>query len=194
MPASPPETPIEQFYNELQTVPRLISDLALSIAEAQLRMDQNYLNALITFGNIVNHLLSSASPPDARATEFLNLFKAIAPSRYQFTETIVEVRADLEMSSTKGIDVAVKAGFNTAVFAVAVNAAYTKRSAYDYRAAALIRTQLDAIPSNTDVLDKLLNAGMHYDAPLPSDAHSKELFELLKQLPQSLSSPPNPRP
>ena len=38
------DTPIDQFYSQLQTLPRLISDLALSVAEAQRRMDLNYMN------------------------------------------------------------------------------------------------------------------------------------------------------
>ena len=183
------ETPMEQFYSQLQTLPRLISDLALSVAEAQRRMDHNYLNELTAFGKIVSDLLSHASPPGNHAAEFINLFKAIGPSRYQFTETIVEVRADLEMTTATGTDLGVQVGIKTPVFAVAVNAAYTKRSAYDYRASALIRTQLNAIPSNPDVIQTLLDRRTVYNAPLPNDDRFKELIELLKRLPQIVGSP-----
>ncbi len=183
------DTPMEQFYGQLQTLPRLISDLALSVAEAQRRMDQNYLNELTAFGKIVNDLLAHASPPNNQAAEFINIFKAIGPSRYQFTETSVEVRADLEMTSSTGTDLAAQVGIKTPVFAVTVNASYSKRSAYDYRASALIRTQLNAIPSNPDVIEKLLDRSAHYSAPLPNDDRFKQLIELLKRLPQVVGSP-----
>lgn len=183
------DTQIEQFYSQLQTLPRLISDLALSIAEAQRRMDLNYMNELTAFGKIVNDLLAHGSPPNNQAEVFMNLFKAIGPSRYQFTETIVEVRADLEMTTATEGSVAANVGIKTPVFAVAVNASYSKRSAYDYRASALVRTQLNAVPSNPEVIEKLLDRSAHYSAPLPSDDRFKELVELLKRLPQVVGSP-----
>ena len=37
------ESKVDEFYEKLQTLPRLISELALSIAVAQRRLDENYL-------------------------------------------------------------------------------------------------------------------------------------------------------
>ncbi len=181
---------IDAFYNSLQTLPRLISDLALSIAEAQRRMDQNYLKDLAAFSAVVLPLLQDGT---GKADQFLNLFKAMAPSRYQFTETVVEVRADLQMSNASESSVEAKVGITTPVFAVAVNASYTKRSAYDYQAAAVIRTQLNAIPANPDLLDKLLDAGS-VSATMPDAGRYKVFAEIFSTFPKRLLSPPSSPP
>lgn len=181
---------IDTFYNSLQTLPRLISDLALSIAEAQRRMDQNYLKDLAAFSAVVLPLLQDGT---GKADQFLNLFKAMAPSRYQFTETVVEVRADLQMTNAKETSVEGKVGITTPVFAVAVNASYTKRSAYDYQAAALIRTQLNAIPANPDLLDKLLDPGT-VSAQLPDAGRYRVFAEIFSTFPKRLLSPPSSPP
>ena len=41
------------FYNDLQTVPKLVSDLALSIAEAQRRLDHDYIENLTEFAKVI---------------------------------------------------------------------------------------------------------------------------------------------
>jgi hypothetical protein len=181
---------IDKFYDSLQTLPRLISDLALSIAEAQRRMDENYMKDLAAFASVVLPLLHDGT---GKADQFLNLFKAMAPSRYQFTETVVEVRADLQMSNATETSVSGSVGIKTPVFAVTINAAYTKRSAYDYQAAALIRTQLNAIPANPDLLDKLLDPGS-VNAQLPDPGRYKVFAEIFNSFPKALLSPPSSPP
>jgi hypothetical protein len=181
---------IDKFYNSLQTLPRLISDLALSIAEAQRRMDQNYMQDLAAFADIVLPLLQDGT---GKADQFLALFRAIAPSRYQFTETVVEVRADLQMTNATETSIEGSVGIKTPVYAIAINASYTKRSAYDYQAAALIRTQLNAIPSNPDLLDKLLDPGS-ISATMPDSARYKVFADIFKDFPRRLLSPPSSPP
>lgn len=181
------ESKIDEFYEKLQTLPRLISDLALSIAEAQRRMDESYLKELRDFTDIILPLLQDGS---GKAEQYLTLFKAIAPSRYQFTETVVEVRADLQMTTMSQTEIGGQLGIKTPVFAVAVNASYTKRSAFDFRAAALVRTQLNAIPSTPDVLDKLLDPGA-ITTQLPDSERYKSFAEIFKGFPQRLGSPPS---
>src|SRR5215510_715488 len=95
---------MDKFYNELQTVPKLISDLALGVAEAQRRLDASYLENLAEFMRVVSKTLTPApgSPSGATgmsADQLQALFRSMAPSRYQFTETVVEVRAQLPMGS-----------------------------------------------------------------------------------------------
>lgn len=179
---------IDKFYSSLQTLPRLISDLALSIAEAQRRLDQTYMEDLAAFADMILPLLQDGT---GRADQFLSLFRAMAPSRYQFTETVVEVRADLQMTQASQTEIGV--GITTPVYAIAINASYTKRSAYDYQAAALIRTQLNAIPSNPDLLDKLLDPGS-ISAGLPDSARYKVFGEIFENFPRRLLSPPSSPP
>jgi hypothetical protein len=177
---------LDNFYNSLQTVPKLISDLALGIAEAQRRMDHDYLENLAEFFRLVSSLQGSGSTPAASsADQFLALFRAMAPSRYQFTETVVEVRADLQMSSMSETSVGVNVGIKAAVFAVAVNASYTKRNAYDSTASAVIRTTLHAVPAEPGMLDKLLpRAGDPPKATGPQTQRYKDLAEAFKTLMQ----------
>ena len=126
----------------------------------------NYVDSLNRFAQMVDEHIEVALPKNATAKQrtartqrFKELFQTVAPSRYQFTETVVELRADLQAATATDTSVTADVGINTGPFAVAINASYTKRNAYDYRASAFIRTVLNAIPANEDILDKLLARG-----------------------------------
>jgi hypothetical protein len=181
----------DDFYNNLQTLPKLISDLALSVAEAQRRMDVSYMNDLTAFLKIVSSMYAApgggaggagggaaagggggtALPTD----QLMALFRTMMPSRYQFTETVVEVRADLQM--TTGSEFKGTLGVNVPS-AVMVNASYTKRTATDYQAAALIRTVLNAVPADPAVMQGLLTAAQQSPAAaLPTDTRYKALSD-----------------
>lgn len=184
---------VGKFYNDLQTVPKLVSDLALSIAEAQRRMDQDYLENLAQFVTIIAEVGALSSPPGSIDTDrFLSLFRAMAPSRYQFTETVLEVRADLQMGRQEDIKGEVNLGIKAAVFALAINASYARRTAYDAHASALIRTTLNAVPADPAMVDKLLpRAGeiQHAQAE-PLTGRYRELAEAFKSLMGLLPSAP----
>lgn len=187
---------LQQFYNGLQTVPKLISDLALGVAEAQRRLDHDYMENLAEFIRLVNSLQGSGSTPmAATADQFLSLFRAMAPSRYQFTETVVEVRADLQMSSMSEFSGGVDFGLKAAIFAIAINASYTKRTAYDTTASAVIRSTLNAVPAEPGMLDKLLpRAGDPPRAATPQTQRYKDLAEAFKALMQLAPQGPGSTP
>jgi hypothetical protein len=188
VPRGEAQTRMDQFYGTLESMPKLIGDLALSVAEGQRRLDQDYIEALTAFAQIASNLIGT--DPDA-VNKFMTLFKAMGPSRYQFTETVVEVRADLQMSTMDSLTVGATIGFPAPV-AVAINASYTRRSAYDYQAAALVRTVLNAIPSDSALMATLLQrAGEVPHATLPSSDRYKALWESFGQLLQVVSSPPH---
>jgi hypothetical protein len=176
------ETEIGTFYNDLQTVPKLVSDLALSIAEAQRRLDHDYLENLAEFVRVMASVGPMLSPDAGNSTRFLDLFKQMAPSRYQFTETVLEVRADLQMGKMEEFGVKAELGIKASVFALAINASYTKRSAYDSHASALIRTTLNAVTAD-GIMDKLLpRAGEVPHAPAPITGRYAELAKALREL------------
>jgi hypothetical protein len=179
----------DDFYDNLQTLPKLISDLALSVSEAQRRMDVSYMNDLTAFLKIVASMYApgggaggagataggqgggTALPTD----QLMALFRTMMPSRYQFTETVVEVRADLQM--TTGSEMKGTLGINVPS-AVTVNASYTKRTATDYQAAALIRTVLNSVPADPAVMQGLLTAAQQAPAAaLPTDTRYKALSD-----------------
>ena len=172
---------IDQFYGSLQTLPGLISELALSIADAQTRLDRNYIDSLAAFSRIVTKTVKASKK--LKVDDYKTLFETVAPSRYQFSETVVEVRADLQMASAKSLSVDASVGINAGVFAVAVNASYTKRNSYDYRAAALIRTVLNAIPADANQLQTLLaRGGNDASVKLPANAGIEAMGESANKL------------
>ena len=172
---------IDQFYGSLQTLPRLISELALSIADAQTRLDRNYIDSLAAFSRIVAKTVKASKK--LKVDDYKTLFETVAPSRYQFSETVVEVRADLQMASAKSLSVDASVGINAGVFAVALNASYTKRNSYDYRAAALIRTVLNAIPADANQLQTLLaRGGNDASVKLPANAGIEAMGESANKL------------
>ena len=172
---------IDQFYGSLQTLPGLISELALSIADAQTRLDRNYIDSLAAFSRIVAKTVKASKK--LKVDDYKTLFETMAPSRYQFSETVVEVRADLQMVSAKSLSVDASVGINAGVFAVALNASYTKRNSYDYRAAALIRTVLNAIPADANQLQTLLaRGGNDASVKLPANAGIEAMGESANKL------------
>jgi hypothetical protein len=147
---------IDKFYDDLQTVPKLIRDLALGVAEAQRALDHDYLLNLAEFTKVVRSVVSPDPKSPIPAAEYISLFKAMAPSRHQFTETTAEVHADLQMASSSEINVGGSFGLKAAIFAVAVNASYTRKNAYNFQAAATIKTIIHAVPADPGVMEKLL--------------------------------------
>lgn len=169
-----------QFYDNLQSVAKLIGDLALNVADAQDRLDTSYVRNLKAFLEAIREATADLPDSETRAKLILSL----APSRYQFTETVIEARADMQMSSAEQFGLSLDAGFRNPVLAVAVNASYVKRSAYDYRAAALIRSVLHAVPADPAVMEKLIEAARTAGgATLPQGSRYTELAEAFKALP-----------
>lgn len=169
-----------EYFENLQSVAKLVGDLASNVADAQDRLDTSYVRNLAAFLEAIRAV--TADLPDSEART--QLIRSLAPSHYQFTQTVVEVRADLQMTSATQLGLDASLGYRTPVLAAAVNASYVKRSAYDYRAAALIRTVLQAVPAEPAVMDKLIEAAKNAgSAELPEGSRYGELAEALKDLP-----------
>jgi hypothetical protein len=178
-----PMAPIDKFYDSLQTVPKLIRDLALGVAEAQRALDHDYLLNLAEFTKVIRSAVVPDPAAPIPAGEYIGLFRAMAPSRYQFTETSAEVHADLQLASSNELQVGGEIGLKAAVFAVAVNASYTRKNAYNYEAAATIRTVIHAVPADPGVMEKLVaRAASAPSNQLPEDARWKVVAEAFQTL------------
>jgi hypothetical protein len=181
---------LDTFYSSFQTLPRLISDLALSVAQAQERLDLNYAKRLTD----ILQLIASLPAADPTKGAVLAILKDLLPSHYQFTETIVEVRADLQMASSSSFTGGGSVGI-TAPFAVAVNASYSQRTAMDVRSSALIRTVLHAITPDPELTQKMLTAaGSAPGTTLPDGNTFKALQEVLQTMPSIPAPTPTPTP
>lgn len=181
-----------EFFADLQSVAKLVGDLASNIADAQDRLASSYVKNLAAYLKAIGGVVADLPDSEARTQLLLSL----APSRYQFTETVVEVRADLQMTSASEFGAAASLGYSTPVLAAAVNASYVRRSAYDYRASALIRAVLHAIPADPNVMNTLLEAARSAGtAELPAGSRYAELAGALGDLPPlperpELAAPP----
>lgn len=190
-----------QLLQSLQTVPSLLSELALSVAAAQSRLDEDYVRNLKEYLQMVASLPLPASGGTTPA-EWTALLQATAPSRHQFIETTVEVRADLQMSTLSELGLSGQLGARAGLFAVTLNASYTRRNAYDHRAAATIRSVIHAVPPSPGLMERLLAATT--PAPgtqLPSTSRYRELAQTFGEVwkTQQASGPPTgqesfPRP
>lgn len=260
---------LDKFYDRLQTLPALVGNLGLSIAEAQRRLDQNYIESLTAFTKIVSRVTAGNSPavavadaaadvvpeasdlgtkqeaadkvanaaqakadalnvqeakdvakaakdqvaaaialgstklaaqsvadaaakkaaaiiaagPPPSVGQYLELFRAIAPSHYQFTETTIEVRADLRVASESELKLGASLGIDKGIFSAAVNFSYLKRSASDYQAAAALHSVLHAIPADHALMNDLLaRAGTPITANFRADASFKAMAEALNEM------------
>jgi hypothetical protein len=177
------------FYQNLMTLPRLISDLALSVAEAKRRMDVTYIQDLKAFMSIVSNLYTlppkdapTGTPATEPSKQAIELFKVMGPSRFQFTEVTIETRADIQMTTSSTTKLGGSAGL-TAPFAVSVNASYEKRTATDARAAALVRVVMNSVTADEGLMSALLDAAKNAPgAPLPDDSRYKALADAFKSL------------
>lgn len=178
---------LSKFYSTIDTLPKMIGDLANSVAEGQRRMDQGYLENLAEFRKIVDSFVERN--PDQAGT-FLNLFKEMGPTRQMMTETSMEVRVDLQMTTEDSLHLGGSFGI-TVPFAVSINASYTKRTAYDYRAAAVIKTTINAIPASQAVMTAMLpRLGEPVSAELPTTNRGLAMLDAFEKVASPIQSPP----
>jgi len=159
-----PETPsLDRLTGQLYHLPSIIARMGLSVANAQKAFDANYVENIQKLLGMINHTLGDlpegATPDDARLAAVERLLEALAPSRYQFTETTLEFSADL----AETLDVGAQAGLGFGTPAITVNAALTIGYGYDYRAAARVTAKLHAIPTDPETAKALIARSQEID-------------------------------
>lgn len=136
-----------QLIDDLTRVPNIIGSLGLAIAEAQKQFNVDYVRSLESLVVIASKLTGrqgnggGLSPEAAR-----DLLMALAPPRYQFTETQLNVKLDLSQS----IDFSGEVGLGFGFSAVVVNAAFAVGYASDFKAAAECRATIHAVLPSDD--------------------------------------------
>lgn len=179
-----------KLINDLSHVPNIVAGLGLGIAEAQSHFDLQYIRALERIAVLAQSMYTAfpqapatgggATPPattlapDDKTADMMRFIQemliALAPPRYQFTETTLAVRLDLAQSLDVGAEIGVSAG----VGAVAVNASLAVAYGYDYQAAAECRTVLHAVlPDRGAMLALLQRAGELSNAKLDLPARTE---------------------
>ena len=163
-----------KLVKDLQNVPSIVGGLGLSIAEAQKAFNLDYLENLQRILVLIKAMLApekavgsggaaggsternltqdEKNQLEDAAAQIKELLGQLAPPRYQFTETTLQVKLDLAQTMDLGAEVGFGAGFG----AVAVNAALAIGFGSDYRAAAEVKSVIHAIPASTDAFNALL--------------------------------------
>ncbi|MEO1257611.1 MAG: hypothetical protein AAFZ15_02405 [Bacteroidota bacterium] len=132
-----------QLIEDLSNVPNIISSLGLGIAAAQKAFNLDYLNGLERLFAIAQKIHGENNEErDKFKDMFINIVQTMAPYRYQFAETTLAVRLDLAQAIQKGSS----ASLGVSVGAVTLNAAMTEGFSSNYRAAAEVKTVLQAVP------------------------------------------------
>lgn len=158
-----------KLINDLTYVPHILGGLGLSIAAAQKAFNSDYLEnieKIVALAKAVaggqkadanGEPIEMTEEEKKRYEEFQSFFKemitALAPARYQYTETTLSVRLDLAQT----MDFGASAGLGLGFAGVSINAAFTVGYGYDYRAAAECKTVIHAIPADQGAFPKLLN-------------------------------------
>lgn len=146
---------MSRLMEDLNQVPAIVASLGLAIAESQKEFDANYLKGLQNLAVIAQGFLGQQADP-GQMTEFIKfLVTTAAPTRYQFTETTVNVKLDLAESR----DSMAEGGLGFGFAGVVVNAAFAYGYSQDYRAGAEVRTVIHAVlpQSNESAFSTLLN-------------------------------------
>ncbi|HNG00014.1 MAG TPA: hypothetical protein PK493_22140, partial [Pseudomonadota bacterium] len=121
-----------KIIDDLTHLPNIIAGLGLGIAQAQSKMDLDYLQSLERLVVMAKSLLGGQKASSAgnvptteedqrKLEQFQGVVKdfltVLAPTRYQFTETTLTVKLEL----SQHLDVSGSAGLSAGIGAVAIN-------------------------------------------------------------------------
>lgn len=158
---------LNTLTQELSGVAGIVGKLGISIATAQKLFNKSYLDGLATTVAIIQTIKNSKNDTTTEQDlqTIIGAIKDIAPARYQYTQTELEFHADLSQS----LDISGSASVGISLNAVTINAAISGAFAQDYRAAARIKTTIQAISPNVDMIDYLNRLPANSAPQLPED-------------------------
>lgn len=173
---------MSKLTNDLSKVANIVGELGLSIAKAQKVFNLDYMENIQVLLAEIKKLLGTETDVDKIKPVLQDLLKAMAPSRYQYTQTTLDVKLDLAQSFDFKGTVGASGGFG----AVAINAAFTIGYGYDYRAAAQCRTVINAIPADQTVFQPLMENAKELSThvqtlPTSKDEHDEAITKQLER-------------
>jgi len=145
---------VSKLIADLEAIPGIIANLGLGIAEAQKAMNLTYLESIERVAALAKSLLGErAGDPEQVRFILVEVMKALAPTRYQYTKTTMSVKLDLAQSTR----VAGQVGAGVSLQAIVVNAAMAMSFGQDYRGAAEVQTVIDAAPAGAEFFQVLVD-------------------------------------
>ncbi len=135
-----------QVGQELLNVPfpEMVNKLALGIADAQTKLDQNSTTVAKFMADTKIPLPSIKDP--TKTIEFPLLAMGFFPGYYQFQETIIEVKMAITMATTSEAQVGVSAKGGWGPFSASVNASYSRKYSYSVDGSSLLRVKMAPVP------------------------------------------------
>lgn len=177
---------LDRLTSQLYELPAIVGRMGLSIAAAQKEMNLDYVNGVLRLMEMIAKTQGGAT---ANAETLTQLLTAIAPTRYQFTETTIEFSADLSESK----DVNVQGGLSLGTKAVTINAAAALAYGYDYQAAARVTCVIHAQPVGAPLAKDLVARaqdiqGDKLSLPAPNQVEA-QLQTAVQKIYDSLTKP-----
>lgn len=152
----------DRQVSQLIEVADVVGDLGRNIAAAQKLLNKDYVESLQALMRTAADHLGAGSTGEERAAALMSLLRALAPSRYQYTETTVEFAADL--AETKQRSTMIGGGVTFKM--LQVNAAMSMGYGEAYRSAARITATIHAVP-DAQLAAALLDRAIAIEADAP---------------------------
>lgn len=130
----------DRLTSQLVEVADVVGDLGRNIAAAQKLMNKDYVESVKALMRMVADTLGQTADDAERAQFMMAFLKALAPNRYQYTETTIDFSADLAEAKQSSKMIGGGATFKM----LQVNAAMTMGYGHEYRASARITATLHA--------------------------------------------------
>ncbi len=181
----------DRLTSQLVEVADVVGDLGRNIAAAQKLMNKDYIESLKALMRMSADTLGDGANETERAQFMMDLLKALAPNRYQYTETVVDFSADLAESKQRSTMVGGGATFKM----LQVNAAMTMGYGHEYRASARITATIHAY-ADPHFADQLLARAAEViskerELPLATPL-DQEIYDGVKEVWQALEVPAAP--
>lgn len=137
--------------------PEMVVKLATAIAEGQMKLDMvsceiaKYMGSVKKAKVTLPDLLSDDDENDGYETSLIGA--GFQPTFYQFTDTIIEVKMAITMSTSHDSTISTSASYKGlagfGVAAATMNASYTSKYSYEASGSSLLRTRITPVPPST---------------------------------------------
>lgn len=138
--------------------PEMVVKLASAIAEGQYKMDlvSCEIAKLMGDSDRAPVYIPDLSKDNNETIKTSMIGAGFQPTFYQFTDTIIEVKMAITMTSSSETSVTSNAGLHFCCFSASVNATYSSKFSYSVEGSSLLRTKITPVPTNT-FMQKLLD-------------------------------------
>ena len=181
----------DRQVSQLIEVADVVGDLGRNIAAAQKLLNKDYVESLQAMMRTAADHLDQGSTGEERAAALMSLLRALAPSRYQYTETTVEFAADLAETKQRSSMI----GGGVTFKMLQVNAAMSMGYGEVYRSAARITATIHAVP-DAQLTATLLDRAITIEAEAPQlpigTSVDQDIYDNVREVWTALGTAPTP--